>query len=77
MKVICKSTKDYSDDLFWQGSLTIGKEYDILDTKLYISPSEYMIMNDYGFEHLYPVKCFVTKQELREEKLNELFDETK
>ena len=72
MKVICKSTKDYSDDLFWQGSLTIGKEYDILDTKLYISPSEYMIMNDYGFEHLYPVKCFVTKQELREDKLNEL-----
>ena len=72
MKVICKSTKDYSDDLFWQGSLTIGKEYDILDTKLYISPSEYMIMNDYGFEHLYPVKCFITKQELREEKLNEL-----
>ena len=72
MKVICKSTKDHSDDLFWQGSLTIGKEYDILDTKLYISPSEYMIMNDYGFEHLYPVKCFVTRQELREEKLNEL-----
>jgi hypothetical protein len=29
-------------------------------------------MNDYGFEHLYPEKCFVTKQELREEKLNEL-----
>ena len=70
MKVICKSTKDYSDDLFWQGSLTIGKEYDILDN--FISPGEYMIMNDYGFEHLYPVKCFITKQELREEKLNEL-----
>lgn len=70
MKVICKSTKDYSDSEFWMGSLTIGREYDTLDN--YISPSEYMIMNDYGFEHLYPVKCFVTKQELREEKLNEL-----
>ena len=64
MKVICKSTKDYSDSEFWMGSLTIGREYDTLDN--YISPSEYMIMNDYGFEHLYPVKCFVTKQELRE-----------
>lgn len=87
MKVICKSTKDYSDSEFWMGSLTIGREYDTLDLKKvivnqdlkitinsddYISPSEYMIMNDYGFEHLYPVKCFVTKQELREEKLNEL-----
>jgi hypothetical protein len=71
MKVICKSTKDYSDEEFWMGSLTVGKEYDILDTN-YISHSEYMIMNDYGFEHLYPVKCFVTKQELREDKLNEL-----
>lgn len=74
MKVICKSTKEYSDEpitiKFWMRSLTIGKEYDTLDN--YISPNEYMIMNDYGFEHLYPVKCFVTKQELREEKLNEL-----
>jgi len=70
MKVICKSKKDYSDSEFWMGSLTIGREYDTLDN--YISPSEYMIMNDYGFEHLYPVRCFVTKQELREEKLNEL-----
>lgn len=71
MKVICKSTKDYSDEEFWMGSLTIGREYDTLDTN-YISPDEYMIMNDYGFEHLYPVKCFLTKQELREQKLNEL-----
>lgn len=69
MKVICKSTKDYSDDLFWQGSLTIGKEY---NTPAALDTTEYMIMNDYGFEHLYPVKCFVTKQELREDKLNEL-----
>ena len=69
MKVICKSTKDYSDDLFWQGSLTIGKEY---NTPATLDTTEYMIMNDYGFEHLYPVKCFVTKQELREDKLNEL-----
>ena len=69
MKVICKSTKDYSDELFWQGSLTIGKEY---NTPATLDATEYMIMNDYGFEHLYPVKCFVTKQELREEKLNEL-----
>jgi hypothetical protein len=68
MKVICKSTKDHSDDLFWQGSLTVGKEYEVLQ----IIDLEYVIMNDYGFEHLYPVKCFVTRQELREEKLNEL-----
>lgn len=27
MKVICKSTKDHSDELFWRGSLTISKEY--------------------------------------------------
>lgn len=78
MKVICKSTKDYSDEEFWMGSLTVGKEYEILDQNKhfvhtdYISPDEYMIMNDYGFEHLYPVKCFITKQELREDKLNEL-----
>jgi hypothetical protein len=74
MKVICKSTKDHvglnrdSDELFWQGSLTIGKEYEVLQ----IIDLEYVMMNDYGFEHLYPVKCFITKQELREEKLKEL-----
>ena len=71
MKVICKSLKDYTDEEFWQGSLTINKEYDILNIN-YISSGEYMIMNDYGFEHLYPVKCFVTKQDIREQKLNEL-----
>ena len=79
MKVICKSTKgcncspDYSDELFWQGSLTIGKEYEVLQIiDLEYHGNGYVIMNDYGFEHLYPVKCFVTRQELREEKLNEL-----
>jgi hypothetical protein len=72
MKVICKSLKDYTDDLFWQGSLTIGKEYDILNKPFDIPSGEYIIMSDYGFEHLYPVKCFVTKQDIREDKLNEL-----
>jgi len=71
MKVICKSTKDHSDELFWRGSLTISKEYEVLNTN-YISSGEYLIMNDYGFEHLYPVSCFLTKQELRENKLKEL-----
>jgi hypothetical protein len=68
MKVICKSTKDHSDELFWQGSLKIGKEYEVLQ-KIDL---EYLIMNDYEFEHLYSVKCFVTKQELRNQKLKEL-----
>lgn len=71
MIVICKSTRDYSNESFWRGSLTISKEYEVLNTN-YISSGEYMIMNDYGFEHLYPVSCFVTKQELREHKLKEL-----
>lgn len=74
MKVICKSTKDYSDDLFWQGSLSIGKEYEVLQqiNDNSIGYIEYSIVNNYGFEHIYPTKCFVTKQELREDKLNEL-----
>jgi hypothetical protein len=78
MKVIYKSwlwsngCSEYSSE-FWERSLTKGKEYDVLNTN-YISSGEYMIMNDYGFEHLYTLKCFYTKQEIRDEKLNKILD---
>lgn len=67
MKVTCKSIKGYDDD-FWRGSITIGSEYEVLQ----IIKDEYLIMNNYGFEHLYNQELFITKQDLREDKLKEL-----
>lgn len=74
MKVICKSTNDYSDDKFWMGSLKVGKEYEVVQQidDTHIGYLEYMVKNDYGFEHIYPAKLFITKKELRERKLNKL-----
>jgi len=55
---------------FWKGSLTIDKKYEVLDV-LDINKN-YLILNDYGFEHVYPVELFKTKQDNREEKLKQL-----
>ena len=71
MKVICKSTKGFGDSEFLEGSLKVGREYEVLE-QIQDPYLEYMVMNDYGFEHFYPETLFVSKQELREEKLNEL-----
>jgi len=55
---------------FWKESLTIDKEYEVLDV-LDINKN-YLILNDYGFEYVYPVELFKTKQDNREEKLKQL-----
>ena len=55
--IICVNRKQYQqgliNDHYWMGSLTIGKVYEIIfDYGL-----EFMIKNDYGFEHIYQKKC--------------------
>jgi hypothetical protein len=69
--IICVNRKQYQDDDYWMGSLTIGKMYKILQT-YNDNGIEFMIKNDYGFEHIYPESMFKTIQEFRQEKLNEL-----
>ena len=67
--IICVNRKQYQDDDYWMGSLTIGKVYEIIFDNDGI---EFMIKNDYGFEHIYLESMFKTIQEFRQEKLNEL-----
>ena len=67
--IICVNRKQYQDDDYWMGSLTIGKVYEIIFDN---DDIEFMIKNDYGFEHIYPESMFKTIQEFRQEKLNEL-----
>jgi len=69
--IICVNRKQYQDDDYWMGSLTIGKVYKILQT-YDDNGIEFMIKNDYGFEHIYSESMFKTRQEFRQEKLNEL-----
>jgi len=34
----------------------------------------YSVINDAGYEMLYPKKCFMTEQEFRERKLNQILE---
>jgi hypothetical protein len=72
MKVICISNK-----LKYTG-ITIGKEYEIIPELLsqisdfYINDDIYHIRNNNGFDFYYPKEYFITIEEYRDKKLNEL-----
>ena len=72
MKVICKSIKDYTDEetigALHYNFITIGKIYETLE----ISDYYYTIICDTGNKSNFYKGCFITIEELREEKLKEL-----
>ena len=70
MKVICidnvnKQKKISSSEHF---SLTIGKWYECIN----ITNHYYMIINDLGFENTISKNYFLTKEEYRNQKLEEI-----
>lgn len=64
MKVICINNDD------GLVNLTIGKEYDAENVSKYAN--SYLVKNDYGFVWIYLKKWFITLEEHRNKKLEEL-----
>lgn len=64
MKVICINNDD------GLVNLTIGKEYDAVNTDKFAN--SYLIKNDYGFIWIYLKSWFITLEEHRNKKLEEL-----
>ncbi len=68
MKVICvKNRNEYNDDIR-QYELTIGKEY----TPYLINSTWYYIGLDNGYRSVFPKSWFMTKEEYRDKKLEDL-----
>ena len=76
--IICVNRKQYQDDHYWMGSLTIGKVYDVSDTSDKLSPSyiwidgdDGLVANRKGFT-IYPKIYFVSLDVWREMQINKL-----
>jgi len=71
MKVVCIDNKGYHPELDNHFCLTIGKEYDAY-IGIYECDFYYEVKNDEGTKNTYPLTYFMTLEEYRNQKLEEL-----
>ena len=73
MKIKCISTKSSETiGALHYNFITIGKIYEILEIREYYSDYYYHIINDNNERSNFYKGCFITIEELRENKLKEL-----
>lgn len=65
MKVVCiKSDRN--------NKVTVGRAYDTMDINVILSKLNYYIEDDLGNKALFDTRLFITLEEFREQKLNDL-----
>lgn len=67
MKIVC--VKEYKSI-----GLTYGKIYNVITNSKWKDTDYYWVVNDKGFKDFYYYSAFVTLEEWRESKINELYD---